>query len=389
METMHAPYRYGLIGLFLLPGIFQAELPARAVEHVQVNRDGHSQQLSGKIVIEDSVGSMLLETDEGGLWPLQANIIRSRTSDEEPHAPLNQEQLAQRLLAEMGPGFQVHESMHYVVVFNTTRTYAKWCSSLLERLQKAFIVSWKKKGCDVKKPERPLAVLVFSDKDSYVRHARPELGPGAGSAIGYYSQQTNRIVMYDLTGMQALRREDSRRGTKHDITALLSQPEAEPLVATIVHEATHQIAFNCGLQTRFVDNPAWLGEGLAMYFETPDLSSSRSWSGIGNVNYARWDLFRDNYTRGKVGTLKSLVVDDSRIRNPRTAVDVYAESWAWTYFLIKWHPKEYVAYLKTLAAKPLLRLDDRETRLAEFQAHFGENLGKLQDEFYRRMSRIK
>ena len=363
--------------------------PAQAVEHVQVDREGKTQQLSGKVVIEDSVGSMLLETDEGGLWPLQANIIRNRTSDDALLAPLDKGQLAERLLAEMGPRFRVHESKHYVVVYNTTRTYANWTSSLLERLQKAFIASWKKKGCDVKTPEKPLAVLVFSDKDSYIRHARPELGAGAGSAIGYYSQQTNRIVMYDLTGMQALRRENSRRGTMHDITALLSQPEAEPLVATIVHEATHQIAFNCGLQTRFVDNPVWLGEGLAMYFETPDLSSNRSWSGIGNVNYARWDLFCENYANGKVGDLKSLIIDDSRIRNPRTAVDVYAESWAWTYFLIKWHPQEYVAYLKTLAAKPLLRMDDREKRLAEFQAHFGADLGDLQDEFGRRMSRLK
>ncbi|MCG8450241.1 MAG: DUF1570 domain-containing protein [Pirellulales bacterium] len=380
--------RHRLFSFAMLAALLTA-LPAGAVEHVEVHRDGRTQWLSGKVVAEDSVGSMLLETDEGALWPLQASTIRSRTSDDKPFEPLDKDQLAGRLLAELGPEFQAHNSKHYVVVFNTTRTYAKWCSSLLERLQKAFIAFWKKKGCDVKEPDKPLAVLVFGDKASYLRHAKTELGGAASNAIGYYSLQTNRIVMYDLTGMQALRRENNRRGTLHDITALLSQPEAEPLVATIVHEATHQIAFNCGLQRRYVDNPVWLGEGLAMFFETPDLASNRSWRGTGKVNYHRWNLFRDNYAAGKVGSLKSLIVDDSRIRNPRTTLNVYAESWAWTYFLIKWRPKQFAAYLKMLADKPLLKPDDRETRLRDFQSHFGENLAELEDEFYRRMSRIK
>lgn len=367
-----------------------APLPrAAAVEHVMVNFNSGPRKLSGEILIEDSVGSMVLATDEGGLWQIQADKIRDRSNDERPLERLDKDQLAQRLIEEMGRGFQVHDSKHYVVAFNTTRAYAKWCSSLLERLQRGFIAFWKDRGCDVKPPKTPLAVLIFSNKASYLNYAKEELGASAGNAIGYYSLQTNRIVMYDLTGMQALRREQTRRGAKRDITALLSQPEAEPLVATIVHEATHQISFNCGLQTRLVDNPVWLGEGLAVYFETPDLSSKRSWSGIGKINYARWNLFRQNYRTGKVGRLKTLIIDDTRIRHPRTAVDAYAEAWAWNYFLITWHPKEYTAYLKMIAAKPLLIYDDRQTRLADFQRHFGDDLGALEDEFSRRMSRLK
>jgi len=367
-----------------------APLPrAAAVEHVLVNFNSGPRKLSGEILVEDSVGSMVLATDEGGLWQIQADKIRDRSNDEQPLERLDKDQLAQRLLEEMGRGYQVHDSKHYVVVFNTTRAYAKWCSSLLERLQRGFIAFWKGRGCDVKPPETPLAVLIFSNKASYLRYAKEELGASAGNAIGYYSLQTNRIVMYDLTGMQALRREQTRRGAKRDITALLSQPEAEPLVATIVHEATHQISFNCGLQTRLVDNPVWLGEGLAVYFETPDLSSKRSWAGIGKVNYMRWNLFRQNYRTGKVGRLKTLIIDDTRIRHPRTAVDAYAEAWAWNYFLITWHPKEYTAYLKMIAAKPLLIYDDRQTRLADFQRHFGDDLRALEDEFSRRMSRLK
>ncbi len=384
-------FRIQICWLILVAGLFHISQPrpARAVEHVMANIDGRELELSGKVLIEDSVGSMLLETDEGAMWPIEARMIRSRTSDSEPLVSLDKKQLAQRLLKEMGPGFQSHESKHYVVVFNTTRTYAKWCSSLLERLQRAFIAYWSKRGCEVRAPTAPLAVLVFSDKASYLHHAKKELGEGAGNAIGYYSFGTNRIVMYDLTGVQQLRRENSRRGTKHDITALLSQPEAEPLVATIVHEATHQISFNCGLQKRFSFPPIWLSEGMAVYFETPDLSGSRSWGGIGKVNYSRWDRYRGRVRAGQEIRLKSLLVNDNLFREPRTALDAYAAAWAWNYFLIKWHPEEYTSYLKELAEKPLLVVDDKATKLADFRKHFGKDLGALEDDFYRRMSRIK
>ena len=362
---------------------------AHALEYVLANIDGEARKLTGKVVVEDTAGSMLLETDEGAMWPISGSDVLKRTSDSAKMTLLNKRQLGERLLAEMGPEFRLHESKHYVVVYNTTDKYAKWCSSLLERLQKSFIAFWKKRGSKVYAPKAPLAVLIFNNKASYIAHARPELGQAAGNAIGYYSFQTNRIVMYDLTGSQAVRRESTNRGSLKDISALLQSPEALHLVATIIHEATHQIAFNCGLQTRFVDNPVWLSEGMAVYFETPDLNSNRSWSGIGKVNYDRWDRFRKNVRDGKAANLKTLIATDDRLRNPRTAVDGYAEAWAWNYFLIKWHPKEYTKYLKTLADKPRLRFDQPEQRLADFQQHFGEDLSKLEEEFYRRMSKIR
>lgn len=386
---------WSIICLAMLPRLFvfafalTAALPAHAIETVLVNVNGRAKQFAGQVIVEDSVGSMLLETDEGAMVQIMANTIKSRESNDTPLERLDKDQLAERLLNEFGPDFQVYQAKHYVVVYNTTRKYAQWTSSLLERLQKGFLAYWKRKGCHVKELEAPLAVVIFGDKDTYMRYAREELGAAAGSAIGYYSFQSNRITMYDLTGMQSLRREDTRRGSAHDITFMLSQPEAAPLVATIVHEATHQIAFNCGLQTRYVDNPVWLAEGLAMFCETPDLLSNRSWSGIGRVNYDRWNLYRNNANNDKVQPLQSLIVNDDRFRNSRTAVDAYAEAWAWTYFLATWHTDEFVAYMKEIAAKPLLTSDNKKGRLADFTKHFGNDFAALEEEFYRRMSRIE
>ena len=77
------------------------------------------------------------------------------------------------------------------------------------------------------------------------------------------------------------------------INQVLSQPAAERTVATIVHEATHQLAYNTGLQTRYAGNPMWVSEGIAVYFETPDLDSARGWRYIGAINRLHLNHFRE------------------------------------------------------------------------------------------------
>ncbi|MEO2045350.1 MAG: DUF1570 domain-containing protein [Pirellulales bacterium] len=374
--------------LLFLVALF-TPLRAAAVERVVAMHNGQVRQLTGEAILEAADGGLLFSTDDGSLLPLPPRNIRSRSRDSEPLVPLDADALSQRLLAEMPPGFQIYQSTHYVLCYNTTRSYAKWCSSLLERLQRAFIGFWGKRGLELHPPKRPLVVIVFGDQASYARYAKRELGGAVGTAIGYYSMATNRIAMYDLTGVQALRRQGGRRGSSHDITALLSQSTALPLVATIVHEATPQVAFNCGMQIRYADNPVWVCEGLAMYFETPDLSSRSGWRGIGNVNYPRLKRLHQNAASGKMGSLRSLIANDRRIKTPSTAVDAYAEAWAWNYFLIRWRTKEYVAYLKMLADKGQLVWDDPATRLAEFREYFGEDVQALEADFKKRMGRLK
>ena len=230
MEVMSQLPRY----VSLLLATWIAVSPAaHALEYVLANIDGEARKLTGKVVVDDTAGSMLLETDEGAMWPISGSDVLKRTSDSAKMTLLNKRQLGERLMAEMGPDFRLHESKHYVVVYNTTDKYAKWCSSLLERLQKSFIAFWKKRGSKVYAPKAPLAVLIFNNKASYIAHARPELGQAAGNAIGYYSFQTNRIVMYDLTGSQAVRRESTNRGSLKDISALLQSPEA--LHLSLIH----------------------------------------------------------------------------------------------------------------------------------------------------------
>jgi len=360
---------------------------SRPVERVTFSVDGKQETVAGRILIEAQDGGVLVESPDGAQYTIQGRSILTRQKSSTPFRPLTADELGDQLLAEFPPGFRIHTTPHYVICYDTSREYAEWTSSLFERLYKAFTNYWKRQGLELHEPEFPLVVIVYADRASYQAVAKSVLGGGAGNIVGYYNLKTNRVTMYDLTGMESLRGPSNRRGSQREITQMLSQRAAVPLVATIVHEATHHIAFNCRLQTRLSDIPLWLCEGMAMYFEAPDLTSSRGWRGIGRVNYARLATFRRNLPKWRRDSLATLLADDRRFRDPQTAVAAYANAWALNYYLIKFRRKDYAAYLKLLAQKRSLMSDDPETRLEEFKQHFGD-LHTLEQDFLKQMSRV-
>jgi hypothetical protein len=194
--------------------------------------------------------------------------------------------------------------------------------------------------------------------------------------------------MYDLTGVESANRYGRPVGTIKQINQILIQPEAERQVATVVHEATHQIAYNCGMHARYSDCPLWLSEGIAIFFETPDLKSSKGWRGVGAVSWLRLERFRQYLGRRPADSLTTLIADDRRFRDTAHNLDAYAEAWALTYYLIRRYPDEYVEYLKALGKKKPLIDDGPAARLDEFQKAFGD-LQRLDAEFLRYMQRVR
>ncbi len=394
--------RVSIVGrIIALPALFTAMVVAagwhrgaEAAEQASVVEivtftDGQSRQtVTGRVLAQDADGGVLLESPNGRQWVVEAENVVTREPINAPFTPLAHDALAEQVRAELPEGFESHITPHYVVCFNTSRAYAEWTSSLLERLHRAFTNYWTNQGVDIHEPEFPLVVIIYATSDQYRTASADELGSAAGSIIGYYSLTTNRVSMFDLTGAEAMREVTGSRALRRDINQMLTQPAALPLVATVVHEATHQIAFNCGLQTRLADLPLWLVEGMAVYFEAPDLSSSRGWRGIGKVNYPRLQTFQANLRRTGRSNLLSLIADDKRFRNPRTAVDAYADAWALNYFLIRYHPDQYVSYVQTLAAQPALVPSTAETRIETFRTHFGDP-ADIDREFRKRMARLK
>ncbi len=356
-----------------------------ALEVVTFRRDGQLVRVTGEVVTEAVDGGVLVRDRANVFWAVTAEELEERREGDGPYTPLGRTELAAELLEEF-PDFRIHNTANYLIVHNTSPAYAQWCGALYERLYRAFRNFWQRRGFEFTDPRTPLVALVFNGPESYRSYARQELGEAVESIPGYYSLMSNRVTMYDLTGTQAVQPAGGRRLTSTaQINRVLSQPQAEFMVATIIHEATHQLAYNCGFHQRFADVPLWVAEGLAMYFETPDLGSSRGWRTIGGINPLRADRFRSYLSRRPPDSLTTLITQDDRFRDAETALDAYAEAWALTYYLLRRHPDRFVRYLQEMAEKPPLLYDTPDERLAEFLEAFGRDLRGLDAAFVEAM----
>lgn len=366
-------------------GPVRGDVPAAppAWERVGVRGPDGEKTVEGAVVTEAADGGLLLERADQRYETLLPDVIASREplAAPPPDAPRD---LGRRILSELPAGFDVHVTRHYVICFNTSRDYAKWAGGLFERLHDAFLGSWQRAGLPVHEPGRPLIVVIFADRRDYQACATRDVGAGADQVSGYYSFLTNRVTTYDLTATDGLRG-PSGRGPGRLGLDILAQPEAEGLVATLVHEATHQMAFNCGMHQRLAPVPLWVCEGVATYFETPDLRSQTGWRGIGRLSPSRLERFRRAY---QAGDIEQIVGDDTRFRDPETAVDAYAKAWALTWFLMTTRRDAFVSYLAALADKPPCTDYDRAGRLRDFEAAFGAP-AELEPAFLRHMQRAE
>jgi Protein of unknown function (DUF1570) len=335
--------------------------------------------VEGKVVVEAADGGVLLLARDGRLWSVTAKQKRSLESTGRPFSLLSADELGRTLKESLGPDFEIVKTRHYVIATGAGIQYAEWCGELFERLLDAFLTHWKSKGLALTEPAGPLPAIIFPDERSFKTYASADAGQFGEESKGYYSIRTNRIVLYDLTAGKGKKRATSAAEIKRRTAASAFN------VATIVHEATHQIAFNSGLHVRFADNPLWLTEGMAMYFETPDLDGGHDWRTIGQINRPRYNRFTTFLRHRPRNALSTLISQTDRFTDSHKAADAYAEAWALTYFLNEKHPDEYAAYLKRLATKQPLIWDEPESRLADFKAAFGDKLTALDAEFLRFM----
>lgn len=344
--------------------------------------DGKPEQVvEGKVVVEAVDKSFLLLARDGRMWSMLPDQVAKRTTMDEAFSPLSREELAAGLEAEFGEEFKAYHTKHYLICSNTDKKYAQWCGVLFERLMSAFRSQWKNSKVEMHDPEMPLVAIVFANRKEFAKYATRDHGPATANAQGYYSTRSNRIALYDLT--TELRGGPRGADVGQQLEASLSN------VATVVHEATHQIAFNCGMHTRYAENPLWLLEGMAMYFETPDTRSAAGWKTLGKVNPVRLRAFDDYVKKGRpADSLTTLISSDKRFTEPDSAVQAYAEAWSLTYFLIKTRRKQYTEYLQLLAKKPPLKFGTPEDRLAEFRSIFGDDLQKLDREFVRYLGKL-
>lgn len=363
-QTRFVPFSLVLGGVLAFWGAAACQ-PSHAVEEITFKDDkGVARTVVGESLLTAQDGGKLFLTDEGFIWTIQAAAVQASKADDKPMVAVDAAEMGRRLLKEFPAGFAVHQTTHYVIVHNTNEAYVRWVGGLFEQLHKGFYAYWKNQGWPLPESRFPLVALVFANRASYDAYGMSDVGEAAKSTIGYYNLQTNRMTTYNV-------------------------PDAERQVATIIHEATHQLAYNTGLQKRYADNPMWVSEGLAVFFESPDFSNPRGWRSIGKVNTVNLARFRRYMPRRGSESLATLLSDDNRFRQEASAADAYSEAWAMNYFLLRTKKKEYVQFLQKLSEGTPFETRGPRERVELFEQIIGTDLATLDKQFLAYMSRVQ
>jgi Protein of unknown function (DUF1570) len=381
-----------MAGLSAAPVVCQEQVESESnvvqpdpCERVTIRTGTGEQTINVRVLVEAADGGLLLESADTRLWMVQPADLVSRQPLPEELAPPTVKELEASLLADLPAGFRTRTSKHFVVAYNTNPVFAKWVSNLYEKLLRGFLDHWeKKRGYRLEAPTTPLAIVVFGSLAEYTEHVRRELGTEPGSMVAYYNLVNNRVALFDLTSVFG-----PAGGTATDIPSILNSPGAAEMVATIIHEGTHQLMFNTGMQRRLADTPLWVNEGLATWFETPDAASGQGFRAIGQVNPLRLQQFRAYLPQRGADSLASLLGNDACLRDPAQLANRYGEAWAFCHFLLDRHEEAYVKYLRHLAAKPRMVYDGPEQRLADFGQFFPGELSKLDAEFVEWTGRLE
>ena len=356
----------------------------------RVSFEDHKQlrTVTGELVaLDPTMGQLILDAD-GQLTVIAPNELKRAEELTTPLIPTPAKELAAKVLALMPQGSRSIVTEHFAVCYNTSDVYARWNSDLYEKLFKGFYRFWKEKGVELKPPRFPLVAVVFETKEDYIRYASKEFD-GSQNTIGYYHQLTNRLASYDLTGIEGLIPPKAQVLKAELINQIVSRPQAERTIATIIHEACHQISFNCGLQVRLGDSPLWVSEGLATFFESPDLTNQNGWGGVGKPNKHNYVNLVKYLPSRSSDSLELLLMDDSRLRSGETMSSSYAEAWGLTFFLLKSKPKQFVSYLDKIREKPPGTRASPKERIELFRQCFGEDLSKIDKEFIRGMQKLR
>lgn len=335
---------------------------ARAADFtIRLNLKG--QALEGKPVWFNESRVILLGQD-GQLWDFAAKDARDFASTQTAFRSLSQGELRGQLQREFGKQFDVSGTGHFLVVHPLGQK-DQWAARF-EELYRSFVHYFSVRGFSPQPPAFPLVAVVFQRQEDFFRHAAQEGSVIGPAALGYYSPNTNRIVLFDQTGGKSSK--DWRENAE-----------------TIIHEAAHQSAFNTGVHSRYAMPPLWVAEGLGTLFEAPGVWNSRQYPHqVDRINRGRLRSFQRLAATRPKGLLADVVSSDRIFQTDGETA--YAEAWSLTFFLSESEPRKFYAYLSKTAARKAFADYKSPERLRDFTDAFGGNLAMLEARYLRFMA---
>jgi len=327
-------------------------------------------RLQGKrvdgVVLGSSPQQVQLLGRDGWLWLLDPNQAGSLTKITSSFRPYSPSVLRNELLREVSRDYEVSGTGHYLVIYPRGQR-DKWADRF-EDLYRCFVHYFSVRGFEVATPAFPLVGFVCKNRSEFDRVAATQKGM-SGGIQGYYSNISNRITLYDMGGGNSANWAQN--------------------ASVLIHEATHQTAFNTGIHNRYSPPPNWVCEGLATMFEAPGVYDSRNHpQAADRVNrYRLRDFGKFVVARHRPEVIAWIVASDDLFQaNPAAA---YAEAWAMTFFLVETQPRKYAEYLKRTASHKPFHQCTASERTADFTAIFGNDWRMLEAQFLRFMAGVK
>ncbi len=185
------------------------------------------------------------------------------------------------------------------------------------------------------------------------------------NVLGYYSTTSNRIITYDQTN-----------GRSNNQNWFFNAD-------TVIHEATHQTAYNTGIHSRFTPVPRWVSEGLAMLFEAPGVNNSMYFTRQSDrINRDRLIGLKHFYEQGKIkGKMSELILNDELFRSD--AQLAYALAWGMTFYLSEKKPNGYRDFLRLDGQRADFSNYSPNQRAQAFAAAFGNDITGLESHMER------
>ena len=306
---------------------------------------------------------------DGQLWDFRPEEARDFRKTAGRFTGFSAAQMRAELERELGGRLDITGTGHYLVAHPPNHG-AQWAERF-EGLYRSFYHYCSVRGMRLKEPAFPLVAIVWPNQRDFLHYCISHGGNPGPNVLGYYSPVTNRIVLYD-SAVGPNRGEDWRQNA-----------------ATIVHEATHQTAFNTGVHSRFGLPPRWVAEGLGMLWEARGIYDAPNYPTMEDrINADRLRAFRSYAAAGRpVGAFIGLIESDRQFG--QRAAEAYAESWAFTFFLSETEPRKYTAYLARTADRPAFEQYTSAERLADFKAVFGDNFRMMDANFLRFIATLK
>jgi len=336
----------------------------------------------GRIVARNDAGQLLLEEPSGRLHSHTIKPTDTLTELQQPFQRLTADEMAAHLLNETGAGFRIHRTDNFLICSDASDLYTDFCSRLLQRVATGYQEFFE--GSEVRIQDTPadLPVIIFRNSETFQAFAKQQHPTTDFSDVpGYYSVRDNQMLIAAVSGDREFR-------TNPQLLRELRKKTRQ--IETIVHEAIHQLAFNTGLQVRYADNPLWLSEGLAVYFEHAAGRGTELWVQPGGVNRIHLPGFKAASASGRLRlSLSQLISSDASFQSADQLADAYAESWALTYYLVRSDRQAFDKYLSALQNRKPLEAVDATTRLREFEAATGASLAEIEERLVKYMSRVR